>query len=224
MNRRRFLAPLAVSAAVAAGGVAGALVGVPAVSGAQEATDDTGTEAPLGEGFRGRFRPGPLDAAAEALGIEVVDLLERLRDGQTVAEVATELGVDVDAVVDAMVTDIVEQTGRDEAEVREHVTEVVNEGGRLHGGPGHFRVHHGFAGPGFDAAAGALGIERADLVERLRDGQTIAEVAAELGVDVDAVIDAMVDEARERITTFVNEGPQRPARPESDDEGSGDAS
>ena len=57
-----------------------------------------------------------------------------------------------------------------------------------------------------DAAASALGMERAALVEELRSGKTIAQVAQEKGVDVNAVIDAMVAPVRERITTFVNEG------------------
>ena len=104
------------------------------------------------------------------------------------------------------------------------------------------RVHrhgpHGRGGPfgGFftlEAAADAIGIDEEALRDALRDGQTIAEVAAANGVDVQAVIDAMVaaaqervDEAmanaderladlEERITDLVNEGfPDRPGRPD----------
>ena len=85
----------------------------------------------------------------------------------------------------------------------------------------------------FEAAADAIGIDETALRDALRDGQTIAEVAAANGVDVQAVIDAMVaaaqervDEAmanaderladlEERITDLVNEGfPDRPGRPD----------
>lgn len=84
-------------------------------------------------------------------------------------------------------------------------------------------------------AADALGISTEDLVARLRDGATVAEIAAERDVDVQKVIDALESEARsaideavadgrvpadradelaqranERIERFVNEGPKHP--------------
>jgi DNA-binding CsgD family transcriptional regulator len=225
MSARRYLAPLAVAAAVATGGVAGAVLGVPALSGAQES--ETSTEAPadgpLGRGGRFAHRgPGPaLETAAEALGLSVEDLAAALREGKTIAQVAEEQGVDVNTVIDAIVAEIVERTGRDEATVREHVTQLVNEG-RPEGGGRHHR-HRG--GPALEAAAEALGMERAELVAALREGKTIAQVAEEQGVDVNTVIDAMVAEARERIEQFVHEGPQhRPGAPGDDASGSsGDA-
>jgi uncharacterized protein YidB (DUF937 family) len=109
--------------------------------------------------------------------------------------------------------------------------------GEGHGGPG--GEHGGRGGPGLDAAAEALGITADELRTALDDDQTIAEVAAAKGVDVQTVIDAMVagmkahldeevaagehtqaeaDEkladATERITDSVNNGfPQRGERP-----------
>lgn len=84
------------------------------------------------------------------------------------------------------------------------------------------------------AAADALGVDAKVLVAALRDGKTIADVAAEQDVDVQVVIDALVakgqvridkaleagkiDQARadelhtrlvEKVTTFVNEGRQK---------------
>jgi hypothetical protein len=58
-----------------------------------------------------------LGAAAEALGMERSELAQELQAGKTIAEVATEKGVNVDTVIDAMV-----------APVRERITEFVNEG------------------------------------------------------------------------------------------------
>lgn len=218
MHARRLVAPLAVTAAVAAGGVAGALVGVPVVSGAQESDDATDTNdtndtttAPDDRPFAGvRFHAGPFDAAADALGIDVDDLLAALRDGRTIAELAEEHGVALDDVIDAMVADVLEHLDQTEAEVRERIAALVERSLpdgprphlRFHPGP-----HHGhlFA-PGLDAAADALGMERAELAEALRDGTTIAELAEERGVDVDRVVDAMVADARERISEFVHEG------------------
>ena len=226
MPSRRLLAPVAVAAAIAGGGVTGALLGVPAISGAQESTTpdttpDTTDEVPAPEGVVRHGGPG-LDAAAAALGMELDALIEALRSGQTIAEIATAQGVDVNTVIDAMVADVLERNpDADEAQVRERITQFVNEGGKL-GGPGHHGPRLGFRGPGLDAAAEALGMERDALVEALRGGQTIAEVAAAQGVDVNVVIDAMVAEARERIETFVNEGPQRRATAEGDADGETD--
>ena len=95
---------------------------------------------------------------------------------------------------------------------------------------------------GLDEAATAIGVEPDELRADMRDGQTIAEVAAANDVETQTVIDAMVAAAKtrideavadgridaeaaterltevtERITTFVEEGfpakRDRPARP-----------
>jgi hypothetical protein len=197
MGARRWFAPVVVTAAVAGGGVAGAMIGVPALSGAQEAPagapDDGGVVA-----------DGPMQAAADALGMERSELVQELRDDKTIAQVAQEKGVDVNTVIDAMVAAAVEN-GRDEAKAREAITRFVNEGRpEVHHGR-HPRLRHA-AGVELEAAATALGMERSDLVQELRDGKTIADVAQEKGVDVDTVIDAMVVPARDRISRFVNEG------------------
>jgi hypothetical protein len=75
----------------------------------------------------------------------------------------------------------------------------AGKGGGRHGGHG-----HGFAS--LTAAAEALGMTREELATELRDGKTIAEVAAEKGVDVQTVIDAMVSAAKERLAEAVSEG------------------
>jgi len=59
---------------------------------------------------------------------------------------------------------------------------------------------------GLEAAAGALSISVDELSAELRSGRTIAEVAAERGVDVQTVIDAMVGELRTRLEERVAAG------------------
>lgn len=66
------------------------------------------------------------------------------------------------------------------------------------------RRHRG--GCDLDEAAAAIGIEEADLRGAVDSGDTIADVAAANGVDVDVVIDAMVDAKAERISDKVAEG------------------
>lgn len=61
-----------------------------------------------GRGGRGRG----LDAAAEAIGVDVESLRDSLREGQTIAQVAEANGVDPQTVIDAMVADL--QTHLDE--------------------------------------------------------------------------------------------------------------
>lgn len=117
-------------------------------------------------------RGAKLESPAEAIGITAEELKTALEEGSTIADVATDNGVDVQVVIDAMVADRQEKLdqavadGRltaDEAaekatEIAEHVQDVVNgeipenlgEGRGRRGGPG-----RGEGGPfgGADAEA-----------------------------------------------------------------------
>lgn len=57
-----------------------------------------------------------------------------------------------------------------------------------------------------DAVASALGMEVEDLVAELRSGATIAQLAAERGVDIDTVVDAMLSGMEERLTERLESG------------------
>ena len=142
---RRILAPIVVAAAVAGGGVAGALVGVPGISSAQDAPSQT-QPAPAAASQR----DGAVKAAADALGLSVKDLAKELRSGKTIAEIATEHGVAPQTVVDALVDaadqriDKVVANGRITAEraarinerLSERITRFVNEWYTHKGGAG----------------------------------------------------------------------------------------
>lgn len=99
---------------------------------------------------RGALRDG-IGTAAGAIGIAPLDLARAIRDGQTIADVASENGVEPQAVIDALVAEanarIDERAaarglGEDEvaelkARAEERITTLVNEGGpRHHGGRG----------------------------------------------------------------------------------------
>lgn len=81
--------------------------------------------------------------------------------------------------------------------VAEHLAEQMPRGGRGHAG-----------GRGFDGTvvADALGVTVDELRAALQDGQSIADVAAAEGVDVQVVVDALVAEARSRIADAVADG------------------
>lgn len=79
-----------------------------------------------------------------------------------------------------------------------------------HGGRGDHDGPRGGRGErgrhGLDAAATALGLSPVELGAELRDGATLAEVAAEQGVAVQTVIDAMVAELRAHLDEHVANG------------------
>lgn len=57
-----------------------------------------------------------------------------------------------------------------------------------------------------EAVAEAIGVEAAELREQLGDGATLAEIATANGVEPQVVIDALVAEVTERLTTAVGSG------------------
>jgi hypothetical protein len=69
------------------------------------------------------------------------------------------------------------------------------------GGPGMFA-----RGVGSEVLTEVLGLDAAELREQLRDGATLAEIAEAEGVDPQAVVDALVGELEERISSAVEKG------------------
>lgn len=72
------------------------------------------------------------------------------------------------------------------------------------------RGHHGRRGhrpgAGGEAVADLLGIDEETLRDELRSGSSIADIAADNGVDVQDVIDALVAQAGERLDLAVENG------------------
>jgi len=210
-TNRKILGAAAFSLALAGGGVAGAVLGTPSLSSAQDETTET-TAAESGTP-RLDHRGAGLTAAAEAVGISEDDLRTALEDGQSIAQVAETNDVDVQTVIDAMVAEATARIEATLAELPDRITDLVNreglperngpgEGGFGGGGPG----GPGERGPGLNAAAEAIGITVEDLRTAVRGGDTIAEVAAANDVDVQTVIDALVAEATTRVDAAVADG------------------
>ena len=201
MRQSRLVTGIAVVAAVAAGGVGGALIGVPALSGAQPfstaATATTGADGTKPSGHVERAS-ALLDAAAKALGLTTEQLSDKLSDGKTtIADVSKQQNVDVDKVIAAMA----------DAD-RARITDIVNKPWPKFGpGPG-FGRHAGMGklGAGLESAAKALGISTADLKTELEKGQTLAQIAKSKNVDVNKVIDALVSDAQSKIDGAVKDG------------------
>lgn len=103
-------------------------------------------------------RSGLHDTLTQVLGIDAATLREQLKGGSTLADIATEQGIEVSDVVDALVTAISNQAAErdreiDTDELSERITAFVNgerpergegghdrRGGRGHAGKGSFGI------------------------------------------------------------------------------------
>lgn len=129
-----------------------------------------------------------------------------------VADAAKQLGVTADEL-DAALTQALEnridaavEAGRlteaQAAELKERLD--AGELPLVGLGPGLHRGHHGFVD--FAAAAGFVGLTEAELRERLRDGDTLAEVATAEGKTPAGLVAALVAAAKADLDEKVDEG------------------
>jgi flagellar hook-basal body complex protein FliE len=191
---RRFVIPLVVVGSVAVGGVAGAIIGVPGLSGASTPTSQT-QAAPPGGPHAHCGRKSWLDAAAQALHLTTSDLRQKLSDGKTtIADVAAQQHVPVTDVTKAI-------SDADQQCIHDFVNNPLPA--RPKGpGPGFGFARRGMLGAvggELDAAAKALHLTTDQLMQDLRDGKSIADVANDQHVPVNDVVNAMVDAANARI-------------------------
>jgi hypothetical protein len=165
-----------------------------------------------------------LDAAAEALGLDRDGLLEELRDGTTLSELARDRGVAIDEVrskaraaakaeLDRAVQDgDLTQAQADEAleGIVARIERLGEERGFGHGphpafGPG-FGFGIGFGGAVLEAAADALRLSDDELLRRLHDGRTLAQIARAQNVQLADVRAAAREAAREELDEAVADG------------------
>lgn len=73
-------------------------------------------------------------------------------------------------------------------------------------GPGKMRGLHHLKGNVIRSAAAAIGVEPRELMQALRDGKSIADVAGEHGVSLDAVKQRIAEEAKAKLDEAVAAG------------------
>ena len=167
MTDRKWLAAGVVAGSLGVGALIGAATFAPQLGFAQTSQTGSGTGASsteaVAEGWCVGDGEGSISAAADAIGIPPGDLLYAMRDGSTIADVATSEGVDVQAVVDAIVASMQDRLDAAVADgfisqeladqlaggLEERATAIVNgEGPFMHGGafgmPGGPFMHGGF--------------------------------------------------------------------------------
>jgi transposase-like protein len=211
----------AVTAAVL--GTAGvSIAGAASDGGSAPTSTQTSTPAITGQDNR---RAGPalhrarralrhgLQLAAKTIDIEPKALARELRAGKSIADVATEHGVDPNTVITALVDAATikinaaktagklteEQATKLLASLQERVTRFVQHKGKLGAHGKRAQRMHRRARAGGKLAAQTIGIDPKALRDELRSGKSIADVATEHGVDPNTVITALVDAATTKI-------------------------
>jgi hypothetical protein len=191
-------------------------------------------------GFAGPAGPGlgrpaianEIAAAATYLGLSEADLRTRLRDGQSLADVAKAQSKDVaglkTAILDAAKADLdkavadkkLTQSQADDISngLKAHIDDIVDANVKLRfrgqGGPGGPGMGFGF---GADSAAAAkyLGLDESALRDKLRAGQSLADVAKAQSKDVQGLEDAIVASQKARLDQAVSD--KKLTRSQADD-------
>jgi polyhydroxyalkanoate synthesis regulator phasin len=177
-GKRRGIA-VGIAGGLLAGTAAGLVFGVPGLTSAAS-TDVAVSQAALVQ--QTDETDTTTEGAPAEMGTRLREALQELVDGGTItAEQA-----------DAVTTHLVEnRPERGDGEGR----------GGHRGGPGMFG-----RGVASEALTDLLGIDGEELRTQLRAGATLAEIAAEQGVEVQAVVDELVAEVTERVDNAVENG------------------
>jgi transposase-like protein len=198
------------------------IVGTAGVAGA---ADTPTTKAPAAKSApaRAALRKGRLvgavKIAATTIGIEPKALGQEIKDGKSVADVAKSHNVDpqkvidaIDAAADKKVDEAVSAGKIDAAraatikeKVPARVTKLVN--GDLKGKVAtRAKLRRHARRSGVALAASTIGIDTKALVDAVKGGQTVADVARAHNVDPQKVIDAVTAAANTKVDTAVTNG------------------
>lgn len=224
--RRRGAAILALAGLVAGSAVAGFFitraVAPPAAAAAAAATGSS-TPAPWpgagpehGHGFgEGIARVDLVKDAAKAIGITEQQLSADLRQGQSVAQVASAHGKTAQAVINTLVGDLTSAINSAESggkisssqasALKAHLTTMVTAfvNGTAPGGLG---LPGGGQSAALQAAAKAIGVTAQQLASDLRNGQSIASVASAHGVKASIVEGAVITAVDKEIQSLKASG------------------
>ncbi len=174
---KRLLLTMAVVGALAVASVA--VVGVGAQTGTPTASP-TGT--PLDRLF---------EKVADKLGITQEQLTNAVKSSET------------ELIDEALANGKISQERADKLKERiANSDKIILPGMGRHGKGGR---HHG-PGAALDVAAGVLGIDKEELMNGLRDGQSLAEIAQAHGQNVDDFKAALLDSAHQKLNDLVSQG------------------
>ena len=232
-NTKRYLAAAAL---LGGGVVVGAVASPIGLAGAQSSDDDAPTtDAPAagestdGEGRRGHrhgrahgHRAEVGDVLSELTGLSTDELRAAASDGQTLAEIAEANGVSREELTAGLLAaaeehldekvaegDIDAEIAAERlAELGDRIDEMIDRTPSDHPGRGHGRGHgvrHGLRHQAADVLD-QLGITSDEVRAGFADGKTLADIAAEQGVAEEALVDALVAAANERVDEALDNG------------------
>jgi hypothetical protein len=181
---------------------------------------DVVTRAVNGELFPNRLDRGAvrrqadqilLRASADATGLRIPQILEKLAQGSTLADVITTNGATVDSVVNAAVVAATEQInaavkdnrltqGQADTLISALPTFYTNA---VNGHLGQQAVRLALGAAVIRLAAQQTGLKPADIRQELRSGKTLAAILTEHGVDTQAFIDSAVAQVQARLNQAV---------------------
>jgi hypothetical protein len=136
---------------------------------------------------------GLVAVVSDLTGLELRDVAERRADGESFAQIAESEGVSTDEVKEAAVT-----------QYEESLDERINstEPPKRRRGPGAKLGGHA----AIEALTEMTGLEPSEIRDARESGQSFADIADSAGVDIDDVIDAAIEDAREHLQTAVENG------------------
>ena len=166
-----------------------------------------------GQGGRGH---GALRAAgqtaASTIGISPEELRSQIHGGKTVAQIATEHGVDPNAVVNAIVAALTQEIDQKAAagsidanraaQAKQKLPDVANRFVNETKPRRDYRILEDAA----QAAAKEIGVSTSDLKDARKNGKSIAQVAKDHDKSVDDVVNAIVKAATADVDQAVKDG------------------
>ena len=160
-----------------------------------------------------------LDAVVEATGLSAEDVLAHLREGQTLAEVCTANGVDPQTVIDtvkAAKTAEIQQALADgtitqqQADRRIGLLDEVLDRAMNAQLPDRPAAQHPLAARAVRELAGIMGektgLTPREILDEMRDGKTLADIATEHGQDPDAIAAEALTRTTDTLRAAVQEG------------------
>ncbi len=167
---------------------------------------------------------GVIGATAQVLGLEASAVVEELKAGGTLDGILAEYGGSADDViaqviarVDEKLDDAVEAGKLTQEDAHAHLakaqqaaTDLLGKEGILSAGAKgeHKQQRPGgqHRGRGIAGVAQVLGVHPSELATTRRDGQTIADFAASLGIDTATIVDELTAAQAERLSNAVERG------------------
>ncbi len=147
-----------------------------------------------------------LNVVAKALGMEPADLQTELQNGKTIADLAKDKGVSTDTIVNAIVAAY--KTSLDLAVTNGYLTQTqadaILEAVRVFA-PTYLEQSFARNTP-MSVIAKTLGMTESELLQAMREGKTIAQLAQEKGVSTETIVNALVAAEKARLDQAVADG------------------